>query len=272
MLASLALLLLAPALAGSGAVEVTVSAPVVVVLDGQALAYEGDGTVARATAADGVHQLSIRTFAGQELWSGPLMIPSGYLVPCQWAQSQLRCADATRLGGAMQMQVSTLEGGAAVSVGMGPTGMSMSTSVTETSGETMSTEVGMGMTGMPFMGVAIDAQPAAETHAVHHHVHTAAPPPPQPVAPSRVLLVVRSTDGEWADVLVDGQVVLELYNDQEGQVWISPGTHTIEVKEFMEDVPYATGRLETAYAERITLGITENKPVVCYDHDGWWPR
>lgn len=94
--------------------------------------------------------------------------------------------------------------------------------------------------------------------------------PAAPPLPSKVKVVVRSLDGEWADVVVDGKVELELRNQDEGFIWVTPGRHTVEIREFMADDPYASGRLETGYAETITLGIKEGKPVTCYDHDGWF--
>ncbi|MCO4746171.1 MAG: hypothetical protein KC912_15345 [Proteobacteria bacterium] len=98
------------------------------------------------------------------------------------------------------------------------------------------------------------------------------PAAPAAVVPDEVTLRVRSRDGEWADVLVDGKVVLEIRNSDEESVQISPGRHTIEVREFMEEEPYTSGTLETGVSGLVTLGIEEGKPTVAYDHDGWQSR
>ncbi len=112
-------------------------------------------------------------------------------------------------------------------------------------------------------------EPAVEPRGAHHHAAepTRRPPPPKP--PDRVQLVVRSSDGEWADVSVDGERVMELRNEAEMSAWISPGQHLVEVREFLEDRPYSTGRLDTGLTDRVTLGITEGQPIRCFDHDGF---
>jgi hypothetical protein len=106
-------------------------------------------------------------------------------------------------------------------------------------------------------------------------VPAAPPPPPQatrpppPPLPASVRLVLRSLDGEWADVVVDGKVVAEFRNQDEVIVTIKPGKHQIEVREFMDDTPYTTGRLDTGYASEITFGLREGERMTCYDHDGY---
>lgn len=92
---------------------------------------------------------------------------------------------------------------------------------------------------------------------------------PAAIVPDSVVLRIRSTDGEWADILVDGELVLEIRNDAEEQVIITPGHHTVEVREFLEEEPYTRGSLITGTAAVVTLGITEDEPTVCYDHNGW---
>jgi hypothetical protein len=101
------------------------------------------------------------------------------------------------------------------------------------------------------------------------------PAPPvawRPPVPSQVKLVFRSTDGEWADVLVDGLVVAELRNQPEAVVWTTPGQHTVEVREFLGRGSYAAQRIDTGYADTFTFGIREHQPLICYDHptfQGW---
>jgi hypothetical protein len=87
----------------------------------------------------------------------------------------------------------------------------------------------------------------------------AAPPP------TAVQLVVRSIDGEWADVLVDGLVVAEMRNQREAIVTLRPGRHTVEVREFLGRTPYTWAQVDTGYATVMTLGLAEDRPITFYD-------
>jgi hypothetical protein len=106
--------------------------------------------------------------------------------------------------------------------------------------------------------------------------------PPAPVAPARpvqagpacyapqaVDLIVRNIDGEWADILVDGLVVAELYNDPQAIIRLSPGVHTIEAREFMDRLPYYSVQVDTGCASMITMGIAENAPFMFYDRGAY---
>ncbi len=90
--------------------------------------------------------------------------------------------------------------------------------------------------------------------------------------PTSYTLVVRSLDGEWVDVKVDGRTAVELRNSKEGQTSLSPGVHTVEVYEFMdEDRPLARARITTGATERIVIGVAEERPVECYDPSACTP-
>ena len=82
-------------------------------------------------------------------------------------------------------------------------------------------------------------------------------------------LVLRSVDGEWADVLVDGLVVAELRNQREALVTLSPGRHTVEVREFLERTSYTWAQVDTGYASVMTLGISEDRPITFYDEGAY---
>jgi hypothetical protein len=100
-------------------------------------------------------------------------------------------------------------------------------------------------------------------------------PPSRPVypsyapAPAAVQLVLRSVDGEWADVLVDGLVVAELRNQREAIVTLTPGRHTVEVREFLERGAYTWAQVDTGYAHVMTLGIAEDRPITFYDEGAY---
>jgi len=85
------------------------------------------------------------------------------------------------------------------------------------------------------------------------------------VKPSTYTLVVRSVDGEWVDIRVDGKVVLELRNLAEGSSRLTDGTHVVEVCEWGTSTCFAKAQLTTGSAERIVIGVGEDLPVSCYD-------
>ncbi|TNE86466.1 MAG: hypothetical protein EP330_22270 [Deltaproteobacteria bacterium] len=88
------------------------------------------------------------------------------------------------------------------------------------------------------------------------------------VGPSSVKLVLRSQDGEWIDLKVDGKVVGELRNDDELVITISPGVHTLEFVDFMGKEPYARGQLYTHDQAEIVFGVKETA-VEAYGAADW---
>ena len=144
-------------------------------------------------------------------------------------------------------------------------------------GESVSVGVnvgGMGL-GINMSGTGIETTTTETTTVTKNTMPTApaSPPPPaaptpKPTAPSNVSLILRSTDGEWADVVVDGKVVAEFRNDDEIQVTVSAGSHTLEVREYMEDNAYTRAKIQTAGTDSIIIGLTEGQPIECYNHTG----
>ncbi|MBW1879830.1 MAG: hypothetical protein JRJ84_15820 [Deltaproteobacteria bacterium] len=249
MITALLLSFALPADAGTGALTIRSENPVVIAVDGMLVPFSEDALIATAYGLGGQHQVSLHNNWGREIQSHVIEVPNDYEVRCTWARRTLDCYEAVPLDPPLGMGVIVAPGSpgaGAVTVGVGTYG----TDVTVTESSTTTTTVG---------------EPAfAEPEPVVFE-----PPPP---LPDRVELIVRSTDGQWADVVVDGKVVMEFRNEDEKKVWITPGIHTVEIREFMQDQGYATGRLDTGYAARVTLGITEDTPVVCYDHDGWYAQ
>lgn len=163
----------------------------------------------------------------------------------------------------------TTTGGGGIGMAVSADGMSAGISV---GGGGMT--VGGGGVSVNIGGMGGTVQETTTTTVVNSQpvaVATVAPVVAQPL-PDRVRLTFRSLDGEWVDIRVDGKVVAEMRNDDEVSVYVTPGVHTVEFLEFMEDQPYASGRLDTDYAEQVTFGLTENSPAVVYDHDGWRGR
>lgn len=260
----------------AGALEVHAHAPVVFHLNGSAMEYDADGSRAFVDGLVGGQRIEVRSINGKRLWSGPVEVADDELVRCHWQNRAMDCSERVAYteqvtvaapgvvasSGATGGSVSApgvvvaagpngaVMGAPGVGVVMGPGGMTVNLGGGEGSFYVQS---GVGPSGAS-LGTVVFTEGSA---------------PPPPALPARVQLVVRATDGEWADVLVDGRVVMEIRNEDSGMAWISPGVHTVEVREFMAERPYSTGRLDTGYSEQITLGITEGEPVRAYNHDGW---
>ncbi len=273
------LLLLSAALAapGSGRLRITVDKPVGLTVDGRILDYAEDGPYAVADGLQpGQHEISVRTMTNAELWSGLVEVPSGYEVRCRWKAKQFDCYEAVAIEAFVPTSTFTIEDAGQPPVTADLYGGGLYVSETTTS-STATTGMTMGAR-MPTFGVVVQTGiPTTTTTTTVVTARGPAPaplPPPSPARqlPARVDLVIRSLDGEWVDVRVDGKVMLELRNRSEGTIPVSPGKHTIEFLEFMDERPYASGRLDTAYASLVTFGITEDQKPVVYDHDGWTPN
>ena len=79
-------------------------------------------------------------------------------------------------------------------------------------------------------------------------------------ATQQVELCVVSEDGEWADVLVEGEVVAELKADKSVTVRIPEGRVLVEARAFMEMRPYARAIVDMRLCGRVTLRLREGKP------------
>jgi len=256
MITALLLSFALPADAGTGALTIRSENPVVIAVDGMLVPFSEDALIATAYGLGGQHQVSLHNNWGREIQSHVIEVPNDYEVRCTWARRTLDCYEAVPLDPPPGMGVIVAPGSpgaGAVTVGVGTYGTDVT--VTESSTTTTTTTT-VGMGGMPALGVTV-----SETTMTTGEPAFAEPEPvlfePPPPLPDRVELTVRSTDGQWADVVVDGKVVMEFRNEDEKKVWITPGIHTVEIREFMQDQGYATGRLDTGYAARVTLGITE---------------
>ncbi len=252
-------------------------------LDGAFLEYGENGQIV-VEVTQGRHEIVVFKGFGKELFRGMFDVPVASEVRCRFlkATSVFECYDAAPLAVAPAPVVAPLVVAPAASatttitttttdtvtagVSVGGVGIGVGIAVDDATGSA-SVQVGGGLLGMP-VGTSTTTTTVQTTTVGDPGF--AAPAPA--AAPTSVRLVLRSLDGEWADVLVNGKVVAEFRNEDEKVVTIPAGLHTIEIREFMEEVPYAKGRLETGYATTITFGLREGAPVEVYDHDGWFPR
>ncbi|MCO4773934.1 MAG: DUF4386 domain-containing protein [Deltaproteobacteria bacterium] len=265
VLGGVALFALPASAQGTGRLLVQVDKPVHVVVDGSPLDGDAGTRTAIGHGLFGTHNVSIYSLGGRALWSGDVTIPAGHEVRCRWQEQAFDCYASEPIarevivvprGERTTTSTTTTIGGAALGVGM-----------TEThTGGSVSLEVGVAVPGV------VVEETTTTTTTVTSSSGWVDEAPVGCVVPAKVKLVLRATDGEWADVLVDGKVVAELRTDSEATVHVSPGVHTVEVRTFLEDGSYAGGQLDTGCQDTVTLGLTKNRPVTAYDTHGWTAR
>jgi hypothetical protein len=268
---------------GGGQLVVSVDGFIQLIVDGQWA--QMDSGRYNVPVGAGRHEVVLKKPKG-EIYRGFVEVPAGHEVRCRWNEGRFGCYES--------VLVATGAAAAAPVVVAGPgyTEVTTTTVTTTTGAPTVQMTVGapvvaVGM-GMPMGGVVINDGASNVTvtagfgipvgtvqvgttssTTTYTTTTTTGPVAPAIVAPSQVKMIVRSTDGEWADVLVDGKVVAEIRNTPEITVWVTPGMHSIEVKEFMADRAYSRARIDTGAAGVFTIGLTENAPMVCYDHPGF---
>ena len=189
----------------------------------------------------------------------------------------------------------TLSGpdGETVSVGMNVGSMGAGVSMAGPDGEVVNMDINMGSMGagvsmsgpdgdvvnmdvtlgdmsgdMAMGGTFTETTTVTTTTEPVHVVHPPVYEEPVRVAPSHTTLVFRSTDGEWADVVINGKVMAEFRNEDEISVRVKSGKHTVEIREFMNDKSYTRAKIHTGYADEVVVGITEGQPIECYNHEG----
>ena len=151
---------------------------------------------------------------------------------------------------------------------------SMGATIAGPDGEMVS--VGMNLEGLGMdlaMGGTVTETTTVTTTTTTEPVmmtHEPLPSIQEPVraVPSHVTLVFRSTDGEWADVVINGKVMAEFRNEDEISVRVKSGKHTVEIREFMKDDSYTRAKIDTGVADEVVVGITEGQPLECYNHEG----
>lgn len=291
---TLLLALLPSASAGEGRLVVEIQGLLGLRVDGYPQAPPSDTPAYVVDVPGGPHTVSLHKGPKTQVWSGVVDIPADHEVRCLAAAGQFTCQAPAMIPDRVVVMapIATVQAGPDTAVVVAP-GLAMSAGP---NGATVAvpgaTVVVNDTTGAAYVGVpgayvmtpapqVVVTTPApqvvvtAPQVVVQAPTVTAPPPPPQatrpppPPLPASVKLVLRSLDGEWADVVVDGKVVAEFRNQDEVIVTIKPGKHQIEVREFMDDTPYTTGRLDTGYASEITFGLREGERMTCYDHDGY---
>lgn len=75
--------------------------------------------------------------------------------------------------------------------------------------------------------------------------------------------MLRSTD-----VVFNGKVVSEFRNEDELRVTVSPGSHTPEIRMFMEDDAHTKAQINTNQKAETIIGNTKDQPIECYNLKG----
>jgi hypothetical protein len=275
---------LAP-VSGSSVLKVNMDKPILLVVDGQA--YEPNEK-AMTYVVDGLtrgnHEVSIRTVFNKEIESLVLDMPQASEVRCRYRKKAFSCYETISLApadaetaseprvvkppaaGTQVVETTTVT----TTAGVPNQGIGGGITMTGPDGEVVS--VGVNVAGMPGAGqtstTVTETTTVTQTGGIVAGVGAQAPVKAEPKIPmpTSVSLLFRSTDGEWADVVVDGKVVAEFRNDDEMRVTVKPGSHTIEIREFMEDGAYTRAQINTNRKSEIVIGITEGQPIECYNH------
>lgn len=267
---------------GTSILKVKMESPILLVVDGKAYEPNEKTMTYRVRGLmKGTHEVSIRTVFNKEIETVSLEIPDDSEVRCQYKKKAFSCYETIALNvkeeeasapprvvvvppasGTRVTETTTVT----TTAGVPGAGVGGGITMTGPDGETVS--IGVNVNGMPGAGQANTT--VTETTTVTQTGGVVVQPPVREKVPmpTSVSLLFRCTDGEWADVVVNGKVVAEFRNDDEMRVTVKPGTHTIEIREFMEDSPYTKAQINTNRKSEIVIGIAEGRPIECYNHKG----
>lgn len=248
------LLLLSTALAGT--LGVSASAPALLYVDGQPVPVaQGAAPVWLELAGGGAHVIEARTTSDRPITTFDLVVPDGLELQVEYRDRHFALIGARAVQGPAMVVVP------GVNVRVGPGGSSVNAG---------GASVYVGGVGPGGLGPAPSVL-----------VGPTAPPPVAPVAtgsggaaPTSTVPVpveFRSVDGEWADVYVDGKKEAE-FRVNTGSVMIPlvPGTHKVEIRDFMGKKVWDSGYLEVVPGPTMKLGFGENAGVEVYTHPELW--
>ncbi|GEM_PF-6113789 len=85
----------------------------------------------------------------------------------------------------------------------------------------------------------------------------------------RVGLRIRSLDGEWADIYVNGALLARIRNQEEAEAFVPQGTHILEVREYLADEPYSRAELTTGDTPEILIDVEQDQPIRSFNHDSF---
>jgi len=245
---------------------VTVDKPVVVIVDGQPLDYvDGTMRVELSNVTPGRHKVEIRSMLGKLLGEGELVFPEAgrdAIVRAEWKNGAFAVYDTAYVN-APPPAVIVIEQPprasttTSVYVGGGLLGPQATVTTSSSSNSTtVTTSTGYGLGGAVVV--------------VEEHEHGAGRGPAVAVPATRNL-TLRSKDGEWGSVYLDGKKVWEIRaGAQEKTITVGTGEHTLEVRDFMENATWCKGLLVVDGRTDLVVGIAEEQEVEVYNDRAAW--
>jgi hypothetical protein len=268
---------------GNSRLQVTMDRPVGLMVDGRMQEVEDQSMTYMVEGLQpGRHEVSLRAMFGKELANVFVDIPEAAELRCRYRKKHFECYDTIALApvaapilaapvtaiapapSTHTVETTTVTTGAMMPAHSAPTGIGGAIAIAGPDGEHVSIGVNISGPGAAMGGQFTETTTTTTTHSAPQFAEAQM----APAVPGKVSLVLRSTDGEWADVVVDGKVVAEFRNEDEIKVDIASGTHTLEVREFMKDSAYTRAKIDTGYATEIIVGLNEGSDIECFNHDG----
>jgi hypothetical protein len=83
----------------------------------------------------------------------------------------------------------------------------------------------------------------------------------------RVGLRIRSLDGEWADIYLNGALLVRLRRHEEAESFMPQGKHILEVREYLADEPYCRAERVTGDTPEILIDVEQDQPIRTFNHD-----
>jgi hypothetical protein len=85
----------------------------------------------------------------------------------------------------------------------------------------------------------------------------------------RVGLRIRSLDGEWADIYVNGAMLARIRSQEETEAFVPQGKHLLEVREYLADEPYCRAELVTGDTPEILIDVEQDQPIRSFYHESF---
>jgi len=217
----------------AGSLGLSASSPAVLRVDGETVPLFDAGPAWLELSPDQLHVIEARTTSDRPIATLELMTPDGIEVRVEWR-------------------------GRSFAV----------TGITATSPSAVSVHAGAG-------GVAVDVGALVGSRGTQIRLDPGQPlppvaPPPVAAGPVVVELLPKGTD--WCNVWIDGEKVAEFrVGDTKKLVSLSPGVHTVEVRDFMESDVWLKGQLVVSGPGPVKFGFEEGLGEVYTDPAAWRP-
>ncbi len=223
----------------AGALGVSATAPASLYVDGKPLNVAvGEKPAWLELPGSGSHVVAARTSSDKPITSLDVVVPDGFEVTVEYRDRHFAVTGIA--ADKAQPQAAAIVPGATVTVSAN------------------GTSVTVGGLGVSVTTPAPSPAPA---------------PPPAPVSTAPVQVQFASTDGEWADLYVDGEKRQEFRVGTAPVVLsLTPGMHKVEIKDFMGSETWASGHLNVSGTTEIKLGFGKTSGVEVYNLPGAWGK